>query len=113
MTWALANSNSTGVAHSGTVSSLAVTFPNAVTANNLICVAVAVYNSPGYTISVQDSVNTTNYTQEVISTNYNNFYIGLYYFLPPIGGSGFQITASFSGLLYASLNIQEFSYTSG
>jgi hypothetical protein len=110
MTWALAQSPINVQSGTGSVTTLSATFGSAVTAGNLIVAAVSNFDSG--TITIQDSINTTNYTQRVLSDGDNVVYSGIYTFIAPVGGSGFDVTMTSVNAGYPGLTIFEFSFGS-
>jgi len=92
---------------------LTCNFPGAVTAGDLIVVSVVGYN-PDASQSVQDAVNTTNYTLLKYNTS-GGFSAWIWWFVAPSGGSAsaFTITVSSPSLNDMAICIDEFSFTSG
>lgn len=93
----------------GAVTSLAATFTGAVTAGNLIVALSSSYFPP---TGCQDSVNSVAYTLGANSSNAQNDRAYIYWYVPPIGGTGFQVKVSASSF-YAVLCIAEFSFGVG
>ncbi len=90
--------------------STSLTFGSAVTAGDLIVVSVAEFNSGAGTITCKDSINNTTYTQVAQVSNSGN-QIAVFWFLPPVGGSSFTVTAS--DAYYSSMTIDEYSFPAG
>ncbi len=112
MTWALANSNSTGAVAGSNASTISATFANAVTAGDLIVVGVSGYGASS--ITVKDSINNTNYSAcsaNVYSSS--NFNYGIFWFVAPTGGSSFSVTATGNTSFYPSIAICEYSFSTG
>ena len=113
MTWNLAQAPVNVQSPTGLVTTLSATFGSAVTAGNLIVVAISNYG--GSTVTVQDIVNTTNYTQQVLSAVQSATYSGIWTYLVPAngGGSGFKVTMTSLQTCYPGITIFEFSFTTG
>ena len=106
MSWARVQGTGAQVS-SGSTTTLTATFASAVTAGDLIVVGVS--GASGTTPTVQDNKNSTNYTKAIANAT-DSF---IFYYVAPVGGSGFAVTVNFGAASYSSISIDEFSFTSG
>ena len=92
------------------VTTFSVTFTNPVTAGNLIVVGVGSFG--GGVTTCADNVNSTNYN---VGASFGSASLRaiLFWFVAPIGGSGFQVTITSASAGFPSMSIDEFSFTAG
>jgi hypothetical protein len=108
VSWSLVQS--TGVQSSGgAVTNVAATFPGSVTAGNLVVALSSSYFPP---TGCSDSVNSTAYTLGANSTSAQNDRGYIYWYVPPVGGTGFKVTVTASSF-YAALCVAEFTFGAG
>jgi hypothetical protein len=106
--WSLVQS--TGVQTSGgAVTNVAATFPGSVTAGNLVVAMSSSYFPPNGCL---DSINSVQYTLGANSSSAQNDRGYIYWYVPPVGGNGFQVKVTASSF-YAVLCIAEFTYGAG
>lgn len=112
MSWARVQGTGANNATAGLATSLPATFGSSVTAGNLVIVGVSTFDSN--TITVQDSINTTNYAQAVLFGT-SAMQAGIWWFVVPAGkgGSGFQVNVAGSTAGALAMSIDEFSFTPG
>ena len=91
------------------VTSLSATFGSSVTAGNLLTLGLAT-DPAGGTVTVQDSVNSTNWT--LITTVGGGLKAAVYWFVPPVGGS-MTVTITFGTPNFPGIAIEEWSFTPG
>ena len=107
--WGYINSGGTQLT-SGSNTSISYTPTWTITSGDLLVVSVCSYGSAALT--VKDSVNNVNYTLAESSTG--GGYLETYYYVPPIGGSSFTITATVaSGSNVSAITVAEYGVTPG
>jgi hypothetical protein len=108
MSWTLVQS--TGIQTSGgAVSSVAATFPNPVSAGNLVVALSSSYFPPSGCL---DDINSVAYTLGANSSSAQNDRGYIYWYVPPVGGGSFKVTLSASSF-YAVICICEFTFGAG
>lgn len=110
MSWSLVQSASARVTTSGGQTTVTATFGSAVTAGDLITVQVVNYSSGG--MSVQDNINGAAYAQGILAGSTAS-QAGIYWYVPPIGGSSFAVTLTTSGNTPGAIIIREWSGPAG
>ncbi len=109
MSWTHVQGTGAAASEAGDASIVA-TFGSSVTAGNLIVVCIANYGS--FTPVVSDSKNSVDYTLAANEIS-GSFQSLIYYYIPLIGGTGFEISAVAGGESYFAISIDEYSFSPG
>jgi hypothetical protein len=98
-------------ASSGLHTSIVGTLASPVTAGNLITIGYADHTATS--VACIDNINGVSYAQVAPASNGGGNQTAVFWYVPPVGGAGFAITASWTNSAYGTLFINEWSFTPG